>query len=181
LGFRIPLRLIPVARAVYDQVVKSGQIKDRATADLAKHIAETEQAHVDALHGTVMKLGGKPAAKPATKFDDVLAAGPAKILQTAATVENLGAAAYLGQAGRIKSKEILAAALAIHSVEARHAAALNSSSAAASRAARPRGLDPRRRVRQGDDHGPGAGPGQAVPRLLTPRPQGDHDHGQDPA
>jgi hypothetical protein len=44
---------------------------------------------------------------------------------TAATVENLGAAAYLGQAGNIKSKAILAAALSIHSVEARHAAALN--------------------------------------------------------
>jgi len=40
-------------------------------------------------------------------------------------VENLGAAAYLGQAGRIKSKEILAAALSIHTVEGRHAAALN--------------------------------------------------------
>ena len=47
------------------------------------------------------------------------------VLATAATVENLGAAAYLGQAGRIEDKEILAAALSIHSVEARHAAALN--------------------------------------------------------
>ena len=55
----------------------------------------------------------------------MLEGGPAKILETAATVENLGAAAYLGQAGRIKSKEILSAALSIHSVEARHAAALN--------------------------------------------------------
>jgi rubrerythrin len=109
----------------YAQAIKSGQIKDRATVELAKHIAEVEQAHVDALHATVRKLGGKPAAKPATKFDAVLAGGPTKILQTAATVENLGAAAYLGQAGRIKSKEILAAALSIHSVEARHAAALN--------------------------------------------------------
>jgi rubrerythrin len=109
----------------YAQAVKSGQIKDHATVELAKHIAEVEQAHVDALHATVMKLGGKPAAKPATKFDAVLAGGPTKILETAATVENLGAAAYLGQAGRIKSKEILAAALSIHSVEARHAAALN--------------------------------------------------------
>ena len=43
---------------------------------------------------------------------------------TAATVEN-GAAAYLGQAGNIKSKDILASALAIHTVEARHAAVLN--------------------------------------------------------
>ena len=108
----------------YDQVVESGQITDRATVDLAKRIAEVER-HVEALSGTVTKLGGKPAAKPATRFDDVIAAGPEKILRTAATVENLGAAAYLGQAGRITSKEVLAAALAIHTVEARHAAALN--------------------------------------------------------
>ena len=47
------------------------------------------------------------------------------MLETAAAVENLGAAAYLGQARRIQTKEILAAALSIHTVEARHAAALN--------------------------------------------------------
>jgi rubrerythrin len=109
----------------YDQAVRSGQIKDRAVADLAKQIGESEHAHVDALTATVKKLGGTPAAKPATRFEDVIGGGPAKILQAAADVENLGAAAYLGQAGRIKSKEILAAALSIHSVEARHAAALN--------------------------------------------------------
>jgi rubrerythrin len=109
----------------YALAVASGAIRDRATVDLAKRIADVEQAHVDALVETVRRLGGMPAAKPATKFDDVIAAGPTKILQTAATVENLGAAAYLGQAPRIKSKEILAAALSIHSVEARHAAALN--------------------------------------------------------
>ena len=51
--------------------------------------------------------------------------GPDKILQTAAAVENLGAAAYLGQAGNIMSPEVLAAALSIHSVEGRHAATLN--------------------------------------------------------
>ena len=40
-------------------------------------------------------------------------------------MENLGAAAYLGQAGAIQSAEVLAAALAIHTVEGRHASALN--------------------------------------------------------
>lgn len=55
----------------------------------------------------------------------MIAGGPEKILATAASVEDLGAAAYLGQAGRITSPEVLAAALSIHSVEARHAAALN--------------------------------------------------------
>jgi hypothetical protein len=47
------------------------------------------------------------------------------VAELAGTVENLGAAAYLGQAGNIESPEVLAAALSIHSVEARHAATLN--------------------------------------------------------
>jgi hypothetical protein len=47
------------------------------------------------------------------------------VLTLAATIENAGAAAYLGQANRIRDKEVLAAALSIHSVEARHAATLN--------------------------------------------------------
>ena len=42
--------------------------------------------------------------------------------ELAYTVENLGAAAYLGQAPLIQSPQVLAAALSIHSVEARHAA-----------------------------------------------------------
>ena len=47
------------------------------------------------------------------------------MLELAGTVENLGAAAYLGQAANIKSPAVLAAALSIHSVEGRHASALN--------------------------------------------------------
>ena len=109
----------------YMQVIDSGVIKDKKIGSLAQAIGESEQQHVEALTATVKKLGGKPAAKPMTNFDAVLEGGPTKILETAADVENLGAAAYLGQAGRIKDKDILAAALSIHSVEARHAAALN--------------------------------------------------------
>ena len=109
----------------YKEVLDSGAIKDKKIGELAKRIHENEQEHVDALTSTAKALGGTPAAKPKTKFEDVIAKGPTAILETAATVENLGAAAYLGQAGNIKSKDILAAALSIHSVEARHAAALN--------------------------------------------------------
>ena len=47
------------------------------------------------------------------------------VLMLAGTVENLGAAAYLGQATNIESPKVLASALAIHTVEGRHAAALN--------------------------------------------------------
>lgn len=108
----------------YRQVIDSGEITDKKLVTLAKRIGESEQEHVDALTAVANQLG-KAVAAPTTKFDDVLAGGPTKILQTAATVENLGAAAYLGQAGAIKDKKLLASALAIHSVEARHAAALN--------------------------------------------------------
>ncbi len=108
----------------YNAVIDAGVITDKALAETAMMIRDNEQEHVDALTATVEKLGGTPE-KPMTKFDSVLEGGPDMVLATAAEVENLGAAAYLGQAGRIKSKEILAAALAIHSVEGRHAAALN--------------------------------------------------------
>jgi len=105
----------------YDAVASSGLFKGDDLA-LIKQIGATEQEHVDALVATAKKLGGKPAAEPKAKFplDDAKS-----VLELAATVENLGAAAYLGQAANIESPDILAAALSIHSVEARHAAVLN--------------------------------------------------------
>ncbi|MDQ3648462.1 MAG: ferritin-like domain-containing protein [Actinomycetota bacterium] len=108
----------------YNAVIKAKVIKDKALAEAATMIRDNEQEHVDALTKTVEQLGGKPR-KPKTTFESVIKGGPKKVLETAAMVENLGAAAYLGQAARIESKEVLAAALSIHTVEARHAAALN--------------------------------------------------------
>jgi rubrerythrin len=107
--------------AFYEEVAKSGLFKGEELAVLKKFGAEEKQ-HVEALHGTVMKLGGKPAPKPKAEFPLKNAKSVAEL---AGTVENLGAAAYLGQAGNIESPEVLAAALSIHSVEARHAATLN--------------------------------------------------------
>jgi hypothetical protein len=106
----------------YKQAVASGKLKGSAL-EVAKQFGEEEAQHVTALEGALKKAGGKLPAKPKGKF-------PLKdqksILELAASVENLGAAAYLGQAGRIKDKAILAAALSIHSIEGRHAAVLNS-------------------------------------------------------
>jgi rubrerythrin len=107
--------------AFYEEVVKSGLFKGEELAVLKKFGAEEAQ-HVEALSGTVKKLGGKPAPKPKSEFPLKNAKSVAEL---AGTVENLGAAAYLGQAGNIESPEVLAAALSIHSVEARHAATLN--------------------------------------------------------
>jgi rubrerythrin len=106
----------------YTKVIASGLFKGKQL-DLIKTIGEHEREHVAALEAAVKKLGGAPAAKPKTKFPlkDAMS-----VVKLAATVENLGASAYLGQASKIQSKEILAAALSIHSVEARHASALNS-------------------------------------------------------
>lgn len=107
--------------AFYADVVKSGLFKGSDLATIRKFGAE-EAEHVAALAATVKKLGGKPAPQPKTEFP--LESAKA-VLELAGTVENLGAAAYLGQAANIESPEVLAAALAIHSVEGRHAAALN--------------------------------------------------------
>ena len=105
----------------YKQAAASGKLKGDALS-LAKSFGEEELEHVTALEGTLKKLGGKLPAKPKGKFP--LDSQDA-IVKLAATVENLGASAYLGQAALIQDKEILAAALSIHSIEARHAAVLN--------------------------------------------------------
>ena len=109
----------------YKEVIASGIVKDPKVGSIAKKFGETEQEHVDALKATIVKLGGKPVTAPKTNFGPTLDKGLMGVLNAAADVENLGAAAYLGAAGAIKNRDVLAAALAIHSVEARHAAALN--------------------------------------------------------
>jgi hypothetical protein len=104
----------------YAKVIKSGLFHGKNLAVIKSFGAEEEQ-HVLALHKVASSLG-TPAAKPVGKFPINSAS---QVTMLASTVENLGAAAYLGQAGNIQSKEILAAALAIHTIEARHAATIN--------------------------------------------------------
>ena len=107
--------------AFYADVVKSGLFKGSDLATIRK-FGEEEAEHVSALTAFVKKLGGKPAPKPKTEFPLKSAKS---VLELAGTVENVGAAAYLGQAANIKSPAVLAPALSIHSVEGRHSAALN--------------------------------------------------------
>lgn len=107
--------------AFYRDIVKSGLFKGAELETIRKFGSEEAQ-HVAALTAAVKQMGGRPAPEPKTEFPLKSAKS---VLELAGTVENLGAAAYLGQAGNIKSPEVLASALAIHSVEGRHAAALN--------------------------------------------------------
>ena len=119
LGYALTLEYLETA--FYQDAAASGKLSGKVLA-VAKEFGSQEGEHVKALEATIKKLGGKLPAKPKAKF-------PLKdqksILALAATVENLGANAYLGQAGNIENKEVLAAALSIHTVEARHAAILN--------------------------------------------------------
>jgi rubrerythrin len=98
------------------RVKASGELKK-----LLPLLASDEKQHVEALEGTIKKLGGKPVSEP--KFDFEYN-GTAEFLKLAETFENTGVSAYNGAAPMIKSKEVLGAAGSIVQVEARHAAAI---------------------------------------------------------
>jgi hypothetical protein len=106
--------------AFYAKVIEAKLFSGSAGA-LLKTFGAQEAQHVAALKAAVTSLGGTPVAKPESKFPITTAAATAEL---AYTVENLGAAAYLGQAPLIQSKQVLASALAIHTIEARHAASI---------------------------------------------------------
>ena len=72
----------------------------------------------DALHG----IGGTPPARPRTHYPVERADA---IPGVCAHIENVAAAAYLGQIPRVRDPAVRAALTAIASVEARHAASLD--------------------------------------------------------
>ncbi|HEV2075795.1 MAG TPA: ferritin-like domain-containing protein [Thermoleophilaceae bacterium] len=109
----------------YDEVRKSGEISDSRIRRLVELVYTNEAEHAEALEALATQLGGVPVDRPRTDFTKVLAGGQSKILTVAAEVENLGASAYLGQAALVSNDFVLEAALTVHTVEARHAAAFN--------------------------------------------------------
>ena len=103
--------------AFYVEAVSMGAISGDAL-DAAKIVRDHELAHVKALKSV---LGGAAVKKP--KFDFKNTTGDQKtFLATAVALEDTGVSAYAGQGPRLKQKAVVQAALAIHSVEARHAA-----------------------------------------------------------
>lgn len=86
-------------------------------------IGNHEAAHVVALTGTIAKLGGTPV-RAQEKYNFPTFKTEAEVLTYFQTLEELGAAAYLGQAGNIQDKDLLTAAVSIHNVEGQHAAVL---------------------------------------------------------
>ena len=105
----------------YADVLRSGLFSSLRVLPSIQQFAAEEDQHLQALKRVAHGLG-TPSKPPVGMFP---LSSAAAAMSLASTIENLGAAAYLGQAANIRSKEILATALAIHSVEARHAAVLN--------------------------------------------------------
>jgi hypothetical protein len=87
-------------------------------ARLARVVGAVERAHVKALRKV---LGKRAVARPFFDFRGVTEDPPA-FVRTGVAFEDLAVAAYKGQAHLIRSPEVLAAAVGIHTVEARHAA-----------------------------------------------------------
>jgi Ferritin-like domain len=103
--------------AFYTEAERLGAIKGKLKA-IPPQLGAVERAHVTAIKGV---LGRAAAKRPAFDFHGVTE-NQAAFLRTAVAFEDLATAAYKAQAARIKSPALLAAAISIHSVEARHAA-----------------------------------------------------------
>jgi Ferritin-like domain len=103
--------------AFYTEAERMGALRGK-TARAAEVVGSVERAHVEAFKRV---LGRKAVKRPAFDFQGTTE-DPQAFLKTAVAFEDLAVAAYKGQATRLKSKPALASALAIHSVEARHAA-----------------------------------------------------------
>ena len=101
----------------YTEAERLGAIKGKL-APIPRQLGAVERAHVAAIKAA---LGRAAVKRPAFDFRGVTE-DESKFLKTAVAFEDLGTAAYKAQAARIKEPALLAAAISIHSVEARHAA-----------------------------------------------------------
>ncbi|ADB53826.1 ferritin-like domain-containing protein [Conexibacter woesei] len=111
------LTLEELQAAFYSEAEQAGAL-DGALARQATVVGGHERAHVTALRSV---LARRAIAKPAFDFGGVTER-PEQFRATAVAFEDLAVAVYKDQAPRIASREYLAAAIAIASVEARHAA-----------------------------------------------------------
>ena len=128
------LTLEYLEEAFYIRGVESAGIP-AAALPLFTTIRDHESAHVALLAGAISGAGGKPVSFDVDDFDFTIAgfdpfdgANYAGFLTISQGLEDTGVRAYKGQAARIDARtgptSILTTALQIHSVEARHAAAV---------------------------------------------------------
>jgi hypothetical protein len=119
---------------MYTEAERLGELAPKTLA-WARVVGAHERAHVRAIQGL---LGRQAVRSPGFNYGSVTSDEQA-FLKTAVAFEDLAVAAYKGQAPRIDSNSILAVAVSIHSVEARHAAWISD---LAGRDPAPRAADP---------------------------------------
>jgi Ferritin-like domain len=111
------LTLEYVQDSFYGEVERLGSLSGKL-AEQAHVVGAHERAHVVALREV---LGSRAVKRPRFDFRGATE-DPARFRKTAVAFEDLAVAAYKGQAPLIQSRAYLVPALAIHAVEARHAA-----------------------------------------------------------
>lgn len=125
---RFLLQVERVTSAFWQEAARRDALAPVNAANLTADVARNEQGHVDILERYERRLAGEgtqTTPAPTTDFGPVFAAGPTEVLRTGAGLANLAASAYMGQLNRVEDRTLLGSMLAIHTVEGRHAAALN--------------------------------------------------------
>jgi rubrerythrin len=115
LNFALALEYLQAA--FYTEAERIGALHG-ALAQQAQIVGMHERAHVKAFKAL---LGTAAIKEPSFNFRGVTG-NPSAFRSTAVAFEDLAVAAYKQQAPLIQSRSVLAGAIAIHSVEARHAA-----------------------------------------------------------
>ena len=117
---RYALTLEYVEQDLYEALLATGFYEGEDLA-LLEEIADNEDAHVRAWERFIEGSDAELPDRPSTRFklDDRRQA-----LSVATEIENVGAAAYLGQLTRIVRGDVLSLALSIQTAEGAHAAAL---------------------------------------------------------
>ena len=114
LNFALTLEYLEAA--FYTEAEEMGALNGEL-ALFAGVVGAHERAHVKALKTA---LGRRAVKRPRFNFRGTTES-PKAFKATAQVLEDTGVSAYAGQAPRVKADAVLQAALAIHSVEARHA------------------------------------------------------------
>ncbi len=111
------LALEELQAAFYTEAERAGALKGTA-ASFVEVLGGVERSHVRAFRGL---LGDDAIRRPRFDFRGTTEE-ERPFLRTAVAFEDLAVEAYKAQASRIQSREVLQAAIGIHTVEARHAA-----------------------------------------------------------
>lgn len=114
--FNVALLLEYLQAGFYTEAVDAGGLRGEVR-DFAKIVADHERKHVAFLERA---LGRGARKKPTLEFG-AATRNQSKFVETAVLLENIGVAAYNGQAANL-TKKSLSAAATIVSVEGRHAA-----------------------------------------------------------